>query len=218
MKTDSKLKEDVMAQLSWEPNLEENQIGVTVEGGVVTLSGVVNDYAQKTAAERAVKKVDGVKAVAEEIEVKYGDAFKKSDKEIAKAAVHALEWNIAVPEEKIMIEVKEGGVYLTGEVKWNFQRDAAKKSIEHLIGVKYVVNNITIKQEVKVADIEEQIKKAFERSADVEAEHITVEVDGNTVTLKGSVHTLAQKDEARSTAFNSPNVYVVRNELKVGTF
>lgn len=207
-----------MAQLSWEPNLEENQIGVTVEGGVVTLSGVVNDYAQKTAAERAVKKVDGVKAVAEEIEVKYGDAFKKSDKEIAKAAVHALEWNIAVPEEKIMIEVKEGGVYLTGEVKWNFQRDAAKKSIEHLIGVKYVVNNITIKQEVKVADIEEQIKKAFERSADVEAEHITVEVDGNTVTLKGSVHTLAQKDEARSTAFNSPNVYVVRNELKVGTF
>lgn len=218
MKTDSKLKEDVMAQLSWEPNLEENQIGVTVEDGVVTLSGVVNDYAQKKAAERAVKKVEGVKAVAEEIEVKYGDAFKKSDKEIAKAAVHALEWNIAVPEEKIFIEVKEGGVYLTGEVKWNFQRGAAQKSVEHLLGVKYVVNDITIKQEVKVADIEEQIKKAFERSADVEAERITVEVDGNTVTLKGSVHTLAQKDEARRTAYNSPNVYVVRNELKVGAF
>jgi osmotically-inducible protein OsmY len=215
MKTDSKLREDVIDQLSWEPNLDEKKIGVAVENGVVTLSGVVNNYSQKTAAERAAKKVYGVKAVAEDIEVKYGDAFKKADSEIAKAAVNALKWNISVPDDKVMVKVDDGYVYLTGEVQWDFQRNAAKKAIENLLGVKYVANNITIKQQVKATDIKDKIKSAFVRSADIEAKNITVEVDGHTVTLKGTVHSLAEKEEARRTAYSSPGVYNVKNELKI---
>jgi osmotically-inducible protein OsmY len=218
MKTDSKLREDIIDQLSWEPNLDEKKIGVAVENGVVTLSGVVNDYSQKTAAERAAKKVYGVKAVAEDIEVKYGDAFKKADTEIAKAAVNALKWNISVPDDKVMVKVDDGYVYLTGEVQWDYQRNAAKKAIENLLGVKYVANNITIRQQVKATDIKDKIKSAFVRSADIEAKNITVEVDGHTVTLKGTVHSLAEKEEARRTAYSSPGVYNVKNELKIEYF
>lgn len=215
MKTDSRLREDVIFQLSWEPNLDEKKIGVAVENSVVTLSGVVKDYTQKMAAERAAKKVSGVKAVAEEIEVKYGDAFKKSDQELAKAAVNALEWNISVPSDKVMVKVENGWVYLTGEVKWDYQRNAAKKAIQNLLGVKYVANNITLKQQVEASDINNKIKKAFERTADIDAKNITVEVDGHTVTLKGIVHSLSEKDQARRTAYSSPGVYTVNNQLQV---
>jgi osmotically-inducible protein OsmY len=215
MKTDSKLREDVMNQLSWEPNLDEKKIGVAVENGVVTLSGVVNNYAHKTAAEKAAKKVFGVKAVAEDIEVKYGDAFKKTDTEIAKAAVNALKWNMSVPDDKVMVKVENGWVSLTGEVQWDFQRNAAKRAIENLLGVKHVNNNIALKQEVKATDIKDKIKTAFERSADIEAKNIRVEVDGHTVTLKGTVHSLAEKDEARKAAYKAPGVYNVKNELKI---
>ena len=215
MKTDAQIKEDILDELAWQPNIDETQIGVIVENGVVTLSGVVNEYAKKVAAEKAAKRVSGVKAVAGDIEVKYGNAYKKTDKEIAKAAVNALEWSTSVPNDKISVKVEDGWVYLTGEVQWSYQRDAAKRAVENLLGVKYVANNINIKQTVKATDIKERIKKAFERAADVEAKNIRVEVDGHTVTLKGTVHSLAEKDEARRTAYNSPGVYSVKNELKV---
>ena len=215
MKTDAQIKMDVLDELKWQPNVDETQIGVIVENGVVTLSGVVNDYSKKTAAERAAKRVSGVKAVAEDIEVKYGESYKKTDKEIAKAVVNALEWNASVPDDKISVKVEDGWVYLSGEVKWSYQRDAAKRTVEHLLGVKHVANNISIKQTVKATDIKEKIKKAFERAADLEAKNITVEVDGHTVTLKGKVHSLAEKEEARKTAYSSPGVYSVKNELKV---
>jgi osmotically-inducible protein OsmY len=215
MKTDAQIKMDVLDELKWQPNVDETQIGVIVENGVVTLSGVVNDYSKKTAAERAAKRVSGVKAVAEDIEVKYGESYKKTDKEIAKAVVNALEWNASVPDDKISVKVEDGWVYLSGEVKWSYQRDAAKRTVEHLLGVKHVANNISIKQTVKATDIKDKIKKAFERAADLEAKNITVEVDGHTVTLKGKVHSLAEKEEARKTAYSSPGVYSVKNELKV---
>lgn len=215
MKTDAQIKMDVLDELKWQPNVDETQIGVIVENGVVTLSGVVNDYSKKTAAERAAKRVSGVKAVAEDIEVKYGESYKKTDKEIAKAVVNALEWNASVPDDKITVKVEDGWVYLSGDVKWSYQRDAAKRTVEHLLGVKHVANNISIKQTVKATDIKDKIKKAFERAADLEAKNITVEVDGHTVTLKGKVHSLAEKEEARKTAFSSPGVYSVKNELKV---
>lgn len=215
MKTDAQIKMDVLDELKWQPNVDETQIGVIVENGVVTLSGVVNDYSKKTAAERAAKRVSGVKAVAEDIEVKYGESYKKTDKEIAKAVVNALEWNASVPDDKITVKVEDGWVYLNGEVEWSYQRDAAKRTVEHLLGVKHVANNISIKQTVKATDIKEEIKKAFERAADLEAKNIIVEVDGHTVTLKGKVHSLAEKEEARKTAYSSPGVYTVKNELKV---
>jgi len=215
VKTDTRIREDVLDQLAWEQNVDDRQIGVAVENGVVTLSGVVNNYTSKIAAEKAAKKVIGVKAVAEDIEVKHGDAFKKTDKEIAKAAVDALEWNISVPDNKIMVKVEDGWVYLTGEVKWDFQRNAAKKAVENLLGVRYVSNNITLKQDVKATEIKSKITKAFERAAEVDAKNVSVEVNGHTVTLKGTVRTLAEKDEARKTAYASPGVYNVKNELKV---
>ena len=215
MKTDVKIREDVLDQLAWESDVDDRQIGVAVENGVVTLSGVVNSYTSKMAAEKAAKKVNGVKAVAEDIVVKYGDAFKKTDKEIAKAAVNALEWNVSVPDDKIMVKVENGWVYLSGEVKWDYQRNAAKKAVENLLGVKYVSNNITLKQKVETTDIKNKIKKAFERAADVDAKKVSVEVDGHTVTLRGTVSSLAEKEEARKTAYASPGVYNVKNELKV---
>ena len=215
MKTDARIREDVLNQLAWEPDIDDRQIGVAVENGVVTLSGVVNSYTSKMAAEKATKKVSGVKAVAEDIEVKYGDAFKKTDKEIAKAVVDALEWNISVPDNKIMVKVDDGYVYLTGEVNWDFQRNAAKKAVENLLGVKYVANNITLKQKVEAKDIKNKIQTAFTRAADIDAKKISVEVDGHTVTLKGTVRSWAEKEEARKTAYAAPGVYNVKNEIRV---
>jgi len=215
MKTDAKIKEHVIDQLIWEPNIDEKQIGVAVEDGVVTLTGVVDNYTKKRAAENAAKKVSGVKAVAEEIEVKFGEAYKKTDTEIAKAAVDILEWNVSVPSDKILVNVEDGWIYLTGEVEWAYQREAAKKALQNLPGVKYVVDRISLKQKAEPKDIKSKITKAFERAADVDAKQIEVEVDGHTVILRGTVSSLSEKDNARKTAYASPGVYNVINELKI---
>lgn len=215
MKTDSEIKEDVLDELMWQPNVDETQIGVIVEKGVVTLTGVVDTYAKKVAAEKAVKNVVGVKAVADDIEVKYGDAYKKTDKEIAKAVVNALSWNASVPDDKVEIEVRDGWVYLSGELQWFYQKDAARKAAENLLGVKKVVNNITLKQAIEPSEIKNKISKAFGRLADLDAQNIKVEVDGHKVKLKGKVHSYAEKEEARRTAYFAPGVYEVENELEI---
>jgi len=218
MKTDLKIKEDVLDELKWQPHIDETQIGVVVEKGVVTLTGTVDSYTKKMEAEKAAKRVKGVRAVAEDIEVKYGSEYKRSDKEIAKAVANALEWNVSVPEDKITVKVENGWVYLSGEVAWAYQKSAAKNAVENLLGVKYVSNNVTIKQVVHTTDIKEKIKKAFERMADVEAGNINVSVDGHTVKLKGKVHSIHEKDEARDAAYYAPGVYHVENELEVADF
>ncbi|MEX1384175.1 BON domain-containing protein [Lutibacter sp.] len=215
MKSDSAIKEDVLDELMWQPDIDETQIGVIVENGVVTLTGIVDSYSKKLAAEKAVKNVKGVKAVADDIEVKYGSAYKKTDKEIAKAAVDALKWNSSVPEDKVTIEVRDGWVYLSGELKWYYQKEAALKSVETLLGVKKVVNNITLKQSIKPTEIKAKITKAFERLADLDAKNIKVDVDGHTVKLKGKVHSYVEKEEAKKTAYAAPGVYKVENEIEV---
>jgi len=215
MKTDSIIKENVLDELSWQPNIDETQIGVIVENGVVTLSGVVDNYSKKIAAEKAVKNVKGVKAVADDIEVLYGIEYKKTDKEIAKAVVNALSWNASVPDETVKIEVRDGWVYLSGELQWFYQKEAARKATENLLGVKKVVNNITLKQAIEPSEIKKKISKAFERLADLDAQNIKVEVDGHKVKLKGKVHSYAEKEEARKTAYFAPGVYDVENELEV---
>ncbi|SEL62169.1 Osmotically-inducible protein OsmY, contains BON domain [Maribacter orientalis] len=215
MKTDAEIKQDVLDELAWQPNVDETEIGVIVENGVVTLSGVLNNYSKKVAAEKAVKSVEGVKALAGDIEVKYGNDFKKTDKEIAKAVVEALEWNSSVPEKNLTIKVEDGWVYLSGEVKWGYQREAAKRAVENLLGVRSVINSITIKQDVKPFEVKDRIKKAFERSAELDAKNITVLTDGHTVTLRGKVHSLKEKEDAETAAYRAPGVYYVLNELKV---
>lgn len=215
MRTDLSIKEDVLDELEWQPSIDETQIGVVVKDGIVTLSGTVDSYAKKREAENAAKSVAGVKAVAEDIEVKYGPTSQKSDTEIATAAANALKWNISVPSNKIDIRVEDGWVYLTGEVMWDFEKSAAKKAVENLPSVKYVVNDITLKNPVDSSDIKAKITKAFERSADIDAKGITVKTDGHTVKLTGKVHSLKEKDEARNTAYYAPGVWTVENELEV---
>lgn len=218
MKTDAVIKEDVLDELQWQPNVDETEIGVTVDRGVVTLTGTVDSYTKKIAAEEAAKKVKGVKAVVENIEVKYGIEYKKTDKEIAKAALEALKWNSSVPDDKITLKVENGWIHLNGEVEWEYQRDAAKRTVQNLLGVRAVTNNITLKQTVKPTGIKEKISKAFERLADVDANNIEVIVEDHTVKLKGKVHSLAEKEEANKSALYTPGVYHVENELLVEDF
>lgn len=215
MKTDAEIKQDVLDELAWQPNIDETEIGVIVENGVVTLSGVVNDYAKKVAANKAAKSVAGVKALAEDIEVKYGDDYKKTDKEIAKVAVNALEWNASVPKEKVMVKVDNGYIYLTGKLPWAYQKNTAKRTLQNILGVKGVINNIEIAPDSETHIIEQQITKALERSADLEAKGIRVQVDGQTVQLKGRVHSIKEKELAEKAAYNAPGVVNVQNDIIV---
>ena len=215
MKTDVMIKDDVLAELSWQPNIDETEIGVIVEDGVVTLSGVVDNYAKKMAAEKAAKIVEGVKAVALDIDVKYGTDFKKTDKEIAKAIVDAFEWNSSVPEDDIAVRVENGWVYLTGEVQWSYQKNAAKNAIKDLLGVKGVSNAISLKNNIKPVEVKEKITKAFQRMATLDADGIILETHGHKVILRGKVHSIKEKEEAETAAYNAPGVYEVKNELKV---
>ncbi|WP_026707165.1 BON domain-containing protein [Flavobacterium frigidarium] len=215
MTTDLSIKENVLEELQWQPNIDETQIGVIVRDGIVTLSGIVDSYVKKQEAEMAARSVVGVKGVAEDIEVKYGTTSVKSDTEIATAAVNALKWNVSVPENKIQLQVDNGWVYLNGEVDWDFEKNAAKKAIENLTGVRYVMNNIVLKNTVNPIDIKEKIKKAFERSADIDAGNITVKADGHTIKLTGKVRSMKEKDKAKTTAYYAPGVWRVENELEV---
>lgn len=215
MKTDAEIKNDVLDELAWQPNIDENQIGVIVEDGVVTLSGVVNNYSKKLAAEKAAKNIEGVKAVALDIEVKYGVDFKKTDKEVAKAIVDAYEWNSSVPEDEIKIKVENGWVFLTGEVQWEYQKNAAKKAIEGLVGVRGINNSITLKNTIKPKEVKSQIKRAFHRMATLDSNDIILETHGNTVTLRGKVHSIKEKEDAEIAAYKAPGVFDVKNELKV---
>lgn len=215
MRTDYQIKEDVLDELAWQPDIDETQIGVIVEKGVVTLSGVVDNYSKKLAAERAVKGVEGVRAVALDIEVKYGSAYKKTDKEIAKAIINALEWNSSVPEADIEVRVEDGWVYLSGQVQYSYQKEAAKKAIEKLLGVRGVSNTIGLEDNIKPGEVKEKIKKAFQRLASLEADNIILETYGHTVTLRGNVHSLKEKEDAETAAYNAPGVHEVNNELEV---
>src|SRR5512138_867270 len=175
MKSDSLIQKDVMEELRWEPLLSASEIGVAVKNGVVTLSGMVDTYAKKLRAEQAAKRIEGVKAVAEDIQVGISPEFKKTDAEIAEAVLNALKWHTGVQEEKIKIKVEDGQVRLEGEVEWEYQRNQAQTAIENLIGVKSVINLIRIKPKISSGDIQQKINAAFHRSANIDSGKISVE-------------------------------------------
>jgi osmotically-inducible protein OsmY len=213
MKSNEILQKDVQDAIKWEPLLNAAEIGVTAKNGVITLTGVVDSFAKKAEAEEAARKVDGVKAVVEEIEIKFGSWGKTTDTEIATEILSAFKWNWEVPGDKIKVKVEEGWVTLEGEIFWKYQKDAAKKAAGSLVGVKGVTNNITIKSEVK-EDIEKKsIVLALDRNAATNGEDITVLAEGHTITLTGFVHSWYQKDEAEKIAWNAPGVWIVDNEL-----
>ena len=215
MKTDSQIQEDVMDQLKWEPFLNASQIGVAVKNGIVTLSGQVDTYPKKLATENATKKIAGVKAIAEDIQIGVSPAYNKTDTEIAEAVVNALKWHTAVMEEKIKIKVENGNVRLEGEVEWEFQRKNAESAIENLTGVRSVMNLITVKPKVTASGINQKITAAFERSATIDAGKITPEVIGSRVTLRGKVRSFAEKEDAENAAWFAPGVTSVDSRIEI---
>jgi len=219
MHDDQVLREAVMAELEWEPRVNAVHIGVTAKDGVVTLSGIVDSFAEKAAAERAVGRVRGVRAVAEEIEVRLPHEQKHADEEIAERALRILAWDIEVPHERIALRVEHGVVTLTGQVSRFFQREAAAADIRRLGGVRGVVNLIEVTPNHRSgADAElvrQKIEAALRRSAEMEAEGVRVEVNDGRVTLHGSVRTWAERAIAESAAWAAPGVQQVTDELHV---
>ncbi|HCN84285.1 MAG TPA: ornithine aminotransferase [Sphingobacteriaceae bacterium] len=215
MKSNQDLQKDVQDAIKWEPLLNAAEIGVIAQNGVVTLTGIVNSYAKKLEAEKAAKNVSGVKAVVEEITINYGSYGKKTDKDIADDVLAALKMNWEVPDEKVKIKVENGRVTLEGELKWNYQKEAAKKAIKYLVGITGITNNIQIKSEMIDAVEREDIECALERNWSIDDDDIQVKVSGNNVSLNGTVGSLYQKDEAERIVWNAPGVWSVDNELLV---
>lgn len=215
MKSDYQIQKDVMEELKWQAFLKASEIGVAVKNGVVTLSGHVDSYSKKLAAENAAKKIAGVKAVAEDIEVGISPIYRRTDAEIAEAVLDALKWHTAVQEEKIKIKVEDGNVKLEGEVEWEYQRAMAKTAIENLAGVRFVINLITVKPKISPTDIQEKIIAAFHRSATVDSSKIRAEVEGSKVTLRGTVRSIAEKEDAENAAWFAPGVMSVVNKIEI---
>lgn len=217
MKTDAEIQKDVMEELRWEPLLNASEIGVAVKNGIVTLSGTVDTYGKKVAAEDAAKSVAGVKAVAEDIEVRLSSFGTRNDTEIAQAVMNALKWHSAVQEDKIKVKVENGWVTLEGEVEWEFQKSAARTMVENLTGVVGIINNIKIQPSVVATDVKRKINAAFHRSATVDSEKINLEVAGSKVILKGKVRSYAEKKDAENAAWLAPGVDRVENKLEIDT-
>lgn len=215
MKNDVQLQKDVIQELTWSPDVNQTHIGVSVERGVVTLSGTVPTFAEKAAAEKAALRVSGVKAVTEKIEVKLPWKLERTDSDIAEAAYRALEWNILVPDDRVKVSVEKGTIQLSGEVEWEYQREAALEAVKNLNGVRYVENKIMLKAKVKPADVKEKIQAALERAVDREARKINVDVSGSKVTLSGTVRSFADLRDAKGAAFNAPGVTEVECNLSL---
>jgi osmotically-inducible protein OsmY len=213
MKTDAELQQDVMSELQWEPTIKTADIGVAVKDGVVTLSGYVDSYVKKWAAERAAARVFGVRAVAEEMQVRLPDSLNLSDEDIARVVVNVLEWNVLVPHDRVKVKVQDGLVTLSGEVDWGYQKFAAEESVRYLMGVVWFSNQITVKPTVKPQDTKDKIVSAFQRNALLDSRRITVETRGGWVILSGSVHSWGERAEAQWAAWAAPGVSEVENNI-----
>ena len=218
MKTDSQIQADVIQELSWDPSVTHEHVGITAANGVVTLTGNVPSYAEKYAAERAVQRVAGVKAVVEKIEVKLPSMFIRDDSDIAEAILNQFKWSIQVPDRDVKVTVENGWVTLKGEVDWAFQRNAAERCVHEFTGVKGVINNVTIKaKSVQTDKVKQKIEEALKREAGREAKQIAVEISGSKVILSGDVRTFSEMEEAKWAAWSAPGVTTVENRMNVNS-
>lgn len=206
MKTDTQIQQDVIAELKWEPKVNATHIGVEVKNGVVTLSGHVDSFAEKWHAEQAAKRVEGVRVIAIELDVILSDTSKKSDTEIAKAALDALKWNVYKLSDLVSIRVEDGYITLKGEVPWNYERMYAENSIRYLKGVRGVYNYIVVKPAISVNTVKADIEKALKRRAHEEAQNLTVNIHGDEVTLGGKIHDWKERSLAIDAVWAVPGV------------
>jgi osmotically-inducible protein OsmY len=214
-RTDTDIQADVLDELKWDMRVKPNEIGVAVKDGIVTLTGWVDSYLKKMAAEQAALRVQGVKAVANDIEVRLPTSAERLDADIAAAVLNALKWDAAIPEGKINVTVSKGWVTLQGEVEFEFQRRDAERAVQRLTGVKGVSNLITIKPHLSPAELKQNIEKALIRNAETDARHITVEVQGSKVILRGPVRSYAEKQAAEDAAWSAPGVTAVDNHITI---
>jgi len=214
-RTDEQIQRDVLAELKWEPRVKPNEIGIMVKDGVVTLTGTADSYAKRWAAEEAVHRVRGVKAVANEIEVRLPGATERTDTELAQAVVRALQEDAFIPIDKLDVSVSKGYVTLKGEVEWQFQKADAERVVRRLTGVKGVFNSIVVKPRLAPDELKDRIEKALIRSAETDAKRITVEVQGSKVILKGTVRSWAEKEEAERVAWSAAGVTEVDNQISI---
>lgn len=215
MKTDKQLKDDVLAELRWEPSINAEQIGVEIKDGVVTLAGQVNSFVEKWAAEAAAQRVSGVRALAVEVDVRLPGLSQRNDGEIAGSAENILEWTSYLPKDTIKIQVEGGWITLSGDVQWDFQRRAAVDAVRNLMGVTGISNNIVIKSKVSANGVKADITEALKRRAIVDSQKINVEVQGADVILSGRVDNWAERELARYTAWGTAGVANVRDDIIV---
>ena len=217
MKSDRQIRDDVEAALDWEPSFDSRKIGVAVKDGIVTLSGHVNAFPDRWAAQKASLRVGGVKAVANEIEISLPNEAKRSDTDIANSALSAIKSNISIPMDSVQITVHDGWITLNGKVQWWYQKNAAEMAVHYLHGVRGVSNNISIEKPLAVSssEVRSKIESAFQRQAHLYAQKIKVAVSGNTVTLEGEVPTWQERWEAETAAWSAPGVSKVEDHLVI---
>jgi osmotically-inducible protein OsmY len=215
MKSDSEIERDVKEELKWDPDLCADDIAISVKNGVVTLAGFTPSYTDRLEAEKAAKRVAGVHAVANDIEVRLPAIDQRPDPEIARDAVAALKAELPISHDRIKVIVKDGWITLEGAVEWQYQKTTADSAVRKVKGVKGVTNVITVKPKVQPSDLKRKIQEAFKRSAEVDADRITVEANGSEVILKGTVRSWIEREEAERVAWSAPGVSKVEDRIVV---
>lgn len=214
--SDMQVRSDVLDELDYDPSLDASNIAVMAKDGVVTLTGHVTSYAEKIAAEQAAWRVNGVKAIAQEIEVRLPGDKKLGDDEIAKRALNILHWDVLIQSDQLHVKVANGWITLSGEVPWNYQREAAEKAVRKLSGVTGVSNNIVVEPRVQAGDVRRNIVEALKRHAEVEADRITIDVRGNgTVAIDGRVDDWEERQAVERAAWSAPGVRAVENRVRI---
>lgn len=213
---DVTLRQDILDELDFEPSINAANIGVAVADGIITLTGHVSSYSEKETAERVVKRVKGVRGIAQEIEVRIFGDRETSDDDIARRAANMLDWNVSIPKGAVQVKVQKGWVTLTGKVEWQYQKNAAADAVRNLAGVVGLSNVIELTPRVSAADVKKRIEDAFKRDAELESQGIRVEVSGGSVTLRGKVHTWSERRAAERAAWSAPGIKTLNDQIAIG--